>query len=1353
MTSSYWSMSVTDEPDFSTPPEWYAPKPQPLDIDPWESPANVQQGVSSVSGTPFVNPVGQAPAPGVQAAPRFTGSAQVTPIVSAPTPFDTMPVPPVPVYQPPVAPDTRNTFEKGLDFLLNTNPRLASSTGSGVSVNRGPSVAQATQPLPGAEISRAIGGELGASAIGGLLMPQLTATGTRVPFLENIGRDVGEELAPQTPLDLLLAPVLGLTPWDQGLSMGARAGSAVGTAAKEAATSYVDNAARAGAGAVPPGAVRRTVADAAPLRAELVGEDVYRGSRTGGAGNWWSTDPAYSQSYGGPALAGRIAPNGVLDVTTDAGRAELRAIISELPYAAGDKRALLEWANEPSSIPYDMFPELGDAIKAKGYQSVRSAQDFGAFGAVGHPSQAPVHHVLDQSAVRPPVSGSNIPRGISPTEGEGIMRTAGAAGKAKPSSWDDIQKGWITPEGKLVTAENAGWNHGDIARRTLGLDSEGAALDGGFVRFRADPTGIFVEGADPSAVMQVARMYNGDRTARIMWDVGPPSKTSLTRENAGSATVGDILAGRAGPTDPNTGAFIGAKPSPSTAVPEASPVGLTDAASSPPSGGPPSGAAAGGEDPGFAANIRLSKYSEDVRAPIAQWAADNPDVVQQARRGIQTDEAVRANARALVEDMGGDFDKLQKSWKPGQAWNAEEVTAIRGALNDATRNVMDAAEKARLGGLEAQTNLAEAILKQQEIQKTVHGVTAEAGRSLRAFRQSADAALADGDVRRVQELLRLAIGKSDPADIAELSDAIKALDVNNPTAVSNFIRKVNKPDFWDKLHFYWMNSILSGPVTQLRNISGNVGTAAYSPVQRLGAAAIEQPLAAMQGRQAQRFWQGAPASVAGLFQGMPEGTRAALATLKTGISPRAAAKLDVRPAPIGGVAGRILGAPTTMLGVADEFFSAINYRSALNAEAVRMARMQGLKGDALTKRISDLVADPPPQLMDKATKHAEHMVFRDDPGDLARGASYLRSKIPFRAGRYIVPFLNTPANLLKYGIKNSPLGLLDAGAWQKAIKGNPEGADELASAFLGTMVAASVAAAVGTGVMDITVAPPVDRAERDRFYREGKIPNAVRIPGVGWVEYRQLPMLDTTLTLVGSIVDGVRRGEDVSAIPFQALANIGTNLTDKSYMSGLSDFFDVIEDPARYAERYATRQVSGFAPFSGASRQTAGALDQTVRDPQGLTETLKTQIPGLSDDVPPRLTAFGEEASKGLPSPMRISTKQGRSVDAELERLGVEVGFVGNTMGGEKLSREDKATYQQIAGQVTLWSLSTLLESPDYQKLDDAQKQGAYETAIDRSKSRVRDVMASEEFKSLSDEQQQQVVDRLLERVTELLTK
>jgi hypothetical protein len=274
--------------------------------------------------------------------------------------------------------------------------------------------------------------------------------------------------------------------------------------------------------------------------------------------------------------------------------------------------------------------------------------------------------------------------------------------------------------------------------------------------------------------------------------------------------------------------------------------------------------------------------------------------------------------------------------------------------------------------------------------------------------------------------------------------------------------------------------------------------------------------------------------------------------------------------------------------------------------------------------------------------------------------------------------------------------------------------------MMGSTIAAALSASVASGVIDITAAAPIAAGERDRFYREGKRPFSVKIPKVGWVEYKQIPLLDTTFTLVASAVDGIRRGEDVTGIASQAGVNIATNLLDKSYMSGIGDLFDAIQDPERYAESYVTRMVSGFVPFSGATRQTTQIMDSTVRDPEGFVEQIKSQTPFLAEGVMPRLTAFGEKADRTIPSPLAISPSRQSQVDAELERVGEEVNFVGTTIAGMKLNREEKYVYQAVAGQATYKVLDALIAAPAYQAMTIQQQAEALDKAINKARESTR---------------------------------
>lgn len=548
--------------------------------------------------------------------------------------------------------------------------------------------------------------------------------------------------------------------------------------------------------------------------------------------------------------------------------------------------------------------------------------------------------------------------------------------------------------------------------------------------------------------------------------------------------------------------------------------------------------------------------------------------------------------------------------------------------------------------------------------------------------------------------------------------------IDTPEKLNRFLRNADKPTFWNKLEYYWKNNVLSGPLTQARNIVGNATTTAYAPVKRGVAGAFEQPLAFIQGRPAERFWQEAPAAVAGALHGFGPGVEAFMKTMRSGISPTAAGKAEItRDPPLKGPIGTAFGLPLRTLSAMDELFGSINYQSMLEADVARKARSEGLRGAALKRRIDDLIANPPDDMIAKAADEADELTFRNDPegktAELVDGLMRVRDAFGL-PGRLAVAFLKTPANAVKYGITNSPFGLLNIPAWRKALQGNPEGVDELTGAFLGSALAASLAAGLESGVIDITAGMPTNSGERDRWQREGKSPFSIKVPGVGWVEYKSIPALNTTMLTVASVRDALKSGEDPTDKVKQAVANVSSNLYDQAYLNGLTDLMDALRDPIRYGERFATRQVGGFVPFSGAQRQVAQVIDPTKRDPSGPVETLKTGIPGLSSTVRPQRNAFGAEVKQSVPLPVRVSRSAQSALDKELERLDYNVGFVTDKIGTYTLTADEQNEYQALAGSLTEQRLEKLLSGTIYRKSADEAKKKQIRATVDGARAAAR---------------------------------
>jgi hypothetical protein len=359
------------------------------------------------------------------------------------------------------------------------------------------------------------------------------------------------------------------------------------------------------------------------------------------------------------------------------------------------------------------------------------------------------------------------------------------------------------------------------------------------------------------------------------------------------------------------------------------------------------------------------------------------------------------------------------------------------------------------------------------------------------------------------------------------------------------------------------------------------------------------------------------------------------------------------------------------------------------------------KGNA--DEAADLLLNPTPDLMAKASDVSEYRLFRQDPGAVMGAYMNLRNKAPVL--RFVTPFITTPTNLLKYGLERSPAGWLNPNLWKNLASKSPEAADQIARAGIGSMLAAGIAMYAADG--KITGAPPVNAAERDRFYREGKQPYALKI-GDQWVSYQRLEPLNQAFSQVASVVNAVQAGDDKGAaeIAMQAGADIGKNLLSQTFVTGLNDAINAIDDPGRYAEQFAGRMASSMVPFSALTRTVAQATDPTIRQPENIPERIASNLPVLSQTVPARLTAFGEPSQRevGAINPYTHSQEKTDPLTQELNRLQYNTGFVGDSISNVPLNRAQQRQYQELAGQLTKRLFERLMQKDAYQQLDDSQR-------------------------------------------------
>ncbi|KKK72091.1 hypothetical protein LCGC14_2907360, partial [marine sediment metagenome] len=327
--------------------------------------------------------------------------------------------------------------------------------------------------------------------------------------------------------------------------------------------------------------------------------------------------------------------------------------------------------------------------------------------------------------------------------------------------------------------------------------------------------------------------------------------------------------------------------------------------------------------------------------------------------------------------------------------------------------------------------------------------------------------------------------------------AVKAFDVPVPeeliaelNKVGLFMKKVSKPGLSDMAYEAWVNSLLSGPPTHIVNTVSNTLVRLSTPVERGVAGGIDFLRAKITGPPQERFMGEVAADIYGMVAGLKQGVGNALQAWRTEVPTRGVSKLEfARQRAIPGRTGRVIRIPGRALVAADEFYKAVNETAGKHVLAYREAVRQGLTGTAKVKRIAELLENPPPGLLEKAAGDMLYRVFQQPFGPSGRHMAGLRSNTP--GLRYIVPFLRTPINILKYGLERTPLNFLRLAG--KAFKKEAPlrgGAlsEELAKPVVGTLIGAAVVLWASEGY--ITGGGPKD-PNRRRVLRE-----------TGWQPYR-----------------------------------------------------------------------------------------------------------------------------------------------------------------------------------------------------------------------------------------------------------
>jgi hypothetical protein len=691
--------------------------------------------------------------------------------------------------------------------------------------------------------------------------------------------------------------------------------------------------------------------------------------------------------------------------------------------------------------------------------------------------------------------------------------------------------------------------------------------------------------------------------------------------------------------------------------------------------------------PERAKNINLNRINstDEVDNLINHVAESQPNKINEARREVVTLEETEKLANDLGMTVKGLLDR-----RKGQAFNAEQAVAARKILVASGENLINLAKKAATGSDEEVALFRRAMAQHSAIQSQVSGLTAEAGRALGSFRIMAKSQA--GQDRAIKEALQAGggtdVSKAMAERLAMLDDAVQ---------INSFVKGAEKANTVDMVYEAWINGLLSSPATHVVNTLSNSLVAAWAVGERKVASLIGDAVGG------QSIPEGeAAAQLKGMVEGAKDGMRLAWKAIKTGESSDPLQKIEQfkykaitsenlgisgTPGRFADYVGEAIRLPGRALMAGDELFKTVGYRMELHAQAFRQGTSEGLKGEELAVRIADIVMDPPENLHIAAVDAGRYQTFTKELGEAGRAVQEVRNKVP--GARVIIPFIRTPINIMKYVGERTPLAPLSKSIRAEISAGGARRDLALAKIATGSTLMAVAADFALSG--DITGAGPTNPAMRNILRSTGWQPYSIKV-GDEYYSYQRLDPIGAFIGLSADIAEiSGQAGEfdslDMATASAIAVAN---NITSKTYLSGLAEFFDVMssassdpENDNKRAQRWISRLAGSAVPANVAALERTMSPEMSAT--YGIIDKIKSRIPGYSDDLPPRRNIFGEPIvlqgglGPDIMSPIYVSTDKKDKVADEIVNQQTLIRMPLKSISGVELSPEQYDRYVTLA--------------------------------------------------------------------------
>lgn len=702
------------------------------------------------------------------------------------------------------------------------------------------------------------------------------------------------------------------------------------------------------------------------------------------------------------------------------------------------------------------------------------------------------------------------------------------------------------------------------------------------------------------------------------------------------------------------------------------------------------------------------KSNKELTAKAEDLIKNDYAAAEQLARTGTSDEAV-ATASRLIDSLINDARKAE-----GTAADAlyEKAATI---ANDAAKNLTEAGRAVQAASLLGRM--------------TPEGMVRYAARQIQRYNEQAGSRTLRNFLGAAKKIPNLSA--DDAKVITDRMIEINKMPegIDKAKAVQKLMDDVRSKipsSLYSKIIALWKAGLLTGLKTSGLNTIANASHAASEAIKDVPAAAIDRVLSLFTGKRTLAL------TGKGELKGMKEGVAKGWDYLKTGFDERdVAAKLDHNKVNFGNskIAKALQAYEETIfrtIGAEDQpFYYGAKARS-LYSQAIAAAKNEGLKGKAAKSFIENLVANPTDDMLKYAVLDAETSVFQNKTA--LGGAARAIQNLP--GGQIVLPFGKTPAAVATQMINYTPVGIAKT-IIENIGKGRFD--QRLLAQGIGRGLTGTAALAIGMALMRnkmLSLSYPTSTREREQWQLEGRQPNSIKIGGK-WRNIGILGPIGMVLVIGGHLQQGIDDTGSWAGGLAEAAGGAGSALTEQSFLKGVNQAIDALNDPQRSFNGFASSLAGSVVPtiVSDIARAT-DTYERTTTSP--IQRTI-SRIPGLRENLQPQIDTLGnKQKTPNFFETMADATRPGNpsanindTVVKELRRL-MDAGYpatptqLGGSKGYGSLTPEQNTRLQNLGGEYVKQNIEDVMKRSAYQKYDDELKAKEINQAVDDAKVEAR---------------------------------